>query len=260
MAPWILKFFPPHRVYVESFGGAASVLVRKARSYAEVYNDLDGEVVNLFRVIRDQGDELVRRISLTPFARDEFSCAYEACDDPIEQARRTTVRAFMGFGSAGASGQATGFRANSNRSGTTPARDWMNFPDALEAIVLRMQGVVIENRSALECMQQHDTPATLHYVDPPYVHSTRAIRGRAPSYRHELTDLGHEQLAQELRRLSGMVVVSGYPCDLYERLFEGWERHSCAAHADGARDRTEVVWINRACSEALRHSHGGLFA
>ncbi|WP_375592215.1 DNA adenine methylase [Chitiniphilus eburneus] len=257
LAPWIMQTFPSHRVYVEPFGGGASVLLQKARSRAEVYNDLDGEIVNLFRQLRDHGAEMVRRVSLTPFARDEFDTAYQASDDPIEQARRTLIRSFMGFGSAGASGQATGFRANSNRSHTTPAHDWANLPSAMEAIVARLRGVVIENRDAAACMQQHDSATTLHYVDPPYVHSTRNVRTRAPAYKHELTDDQHRDLATALHGLQGMVVLSGYPCALYDEIFSNWERFECAAHADGARDRTECLWINSRCAAALHTS--GLF-
>ena len=256
LAPWILQFIPIHRVYVEPFGGGASVLLRKDRSHAEVYNDLDGEVVNLFRVIREHGELLVSQVALTPFSRDEFQQAYEPSDDLIEQARRTLIRSYMGFGSAGASGQSTGFRANSNRAHKTPAHDWAGFPSALASIVDRFRGVVIENRDALQCMRQHDAKTTLHYVDPPYVHSTRNLRTRAPAYRHEMNDDDHRALAEGLRALRGMVVLSGYPCDLYDQeLFSDWERHECRALADGAKERTEVIWLNPACSEAL-HSYG----
>lgn len=252
LAPWVLKFIPAHRVYVEPFGGGASVLLRKERAHAEVYNDLDGEVVNLFRVIREHGELLVSQVALTPFSRDEFKQAYEPSDDPIEQARRTLIRSYMGFGSAGASGQSTGFRANSNRSHKTPAHDWAGFPSALASIVDRFRGVVIENRDAMQCMRHHDAAATLHYVDPPYVHSTRNLRTRAPAYRHEMSDDDHRQLAAVLRELRGMVVLSGYPCELYDlELFPDWERHECRALADGAKKRTEVIWLNPACIQAL---------
>lgn len=247
LAPWILRHLPAHRVYVEPFGGGASVLLQKPRSYAEVYNDLDGEVVNLFRVARDLGEELAQACELTPFARDEFTGAYETAGDPVEQARRTLVRSFMGFGSAGASGQVTGFRANSNRSGTTPAHDWMNYPTHLRAVVQRLRGVVIEQRDATTVMQTHDGDGTVHYVDPPYVHSTRGLRTRAPAYRHELTDDQHRDLAAALCKLRGMVVVSGYRCDLYDEMLNGWQRIDQAAHADGARDRVESLWLSPNC-------------
>jgi DNA adenine methylase len=249
LAPWIVSNLPPHRVYVEPFGGGASVLLRKPRSYAEIYNDLDGEIVNLFRTVRDHGELLAQACELTPFARGEFEISYDPAGDPIEQARRTLVRAYMGFGSAGASGQSTGFRANSNRSGTTPAHDWMNYPDHLRNNVQRLRGVVIENRDAITVMQTHDSDQTLHYVDPPYVHSTRNLRTRAPAYKHELSDSDHETLASTLKGLQGMVVVSGYRCDLYDQLFSGWQRIDHAAHADGAKDRIESLWSSPNCPQ-----------
>lgn len=243
LAPWIIANLPPHRVYVEPFGGGGSVLLRKPRSYAEVYNDLDGEMVNLFRVARDAGHKLREALRLTPFSRDEFVVSYDPSDNSFEQARRTVVRAFMGFGS-NAHNQKTGFRANSNRSGTTPAHDWANYPDALHGIIDRLRGVLIENRDALDLMPQHDSDQTVFYVDPPYVAETR---DKGNDYRHEMTNSDHERLAQLLHSLKGSVVVSGYGCELYDSLFAGWQRIERAAHADGARDRTEVLWLSPNC-------------
>ncbi|MBB3641139.1 DNA adenine methylase [Variovorax atrisoli] len=269
LAPWLQLFFPPHRVYVEAFGGGASVLLRKERSYGEVYNDLDGEVVNVFRVLRDRGDELLRVLTMTPFARAEFDLSYVRAEDPVEQARRTIVRSFQGFGSAAATGERSGFRANSNRSGTTPAHDWANLAGALPALVERLRGVVIENRDALAVAAHHDAPTTLHYFDPPYVHSTRSSKVRGTTtegrssgkaYRYEMDDDAHRDFALFAHGLEGMVIVSGYPSGLYEQLFEGWERFERPCFADGARSRTEVVWLNAACSEALSRARGGLFA
>lgn len=269
LAPWLHSFFPKHRIYVEPFGGGASVLLRKPRSYGEIYNDLDGEVVNVFKMLRDRGDELHQALFLTPFARDEFALSYEPATDPLEQARRTIARSFMGFGSTAATGENSGFRANSNRSGTTPAHDWANLADALPALVERLRGVVIENRDAMAVLAHHDAPDTLHYCDPPYVHSTRSTKvrgvvfqGRASgkAYRHELDDDGHRAFASAVHGLEGMVIVSGYPCQLYNELFGDWERFEREAYADGARARTEVVWLNAACSKALHRSRGGLFA
>lgn len=144
LAPWIISHFPTHRVYTEAFGGAASVLMRKPRSYGEVYNDLDGEIVGLFRILRgERSGELLSLLRLTPFSRVDFLESYEPSDDALEQARRTVVRSFMGFGSGAASGNKTGFRANSNRSGTTPAHDWANLPTSLAAVAERLQGVTL---------------------------------------------------------------------------------------------------------------------
>jgi DNA adenine methylase len=247
LAPWIIAHMPEHRIYVEPFGGAASVLLRKPRSYAEIYNDLDGEIVNLFRVARDNGPELKERLRMTPFAREEFLESYVPSLDPIEQARRTVVRSYQGFGSAAICGETSGFRANSNRSGTTPAHDWKNYPKAFPLIIERLRGVVIEQRPAVEVMTAHDSPDTLHYVDPPYVHSTRSEKKRSTvtrkAYRHEMSDQEHQQLAKFLEGLRGAVMVSGYPCALYDRIFSGWQRLERMARVDGAGARTEVLWL-----------------
>lgn len=262
LAPWIIEHLPPHETYVEPFGGAGSVLLRKSRAAAEVYNDLDDEVVTLFRVLRDrkQCAQLRRLLRMTPFARTEFREAYEPSEDPVERSRRLVVRSYMGFGSNAHASQAkghrsTGFRANSSRSGTTPAQDWANYPDALAAIFRRFAGVVIENRNAVEVMQQHDRPTTLHYVDPPYVHSTRA-QGNPYDlawrmYRHEMDDAAHVALVTFLRDLRGMVVLSGYPSRLYDDPLADWRRIERPALADGARPRVEVLWINPAAAAAL---------
>lgn len=253
LAPWIIAHFPKHRVYVEPFGGAASVLVRKPRAYAEVYNDLDADLVNLFGILRDapRATRLIEALKLTPFARDEFEAAYVDTDDALDRARRMIVRSFMGFGSDGTNSEwRTGFRANSNRSGTTPAHDWWNYPDCLAAIVERFSGVTIENRDACDCMQQHDVPNALHYVDPPYLHATRSTKSRRKSnggvaaYRHELSDDDHGRLLSVVRSLERGVVLSGYPHPMYDSALAAWRRDDIAAHADGARDRTEVLWIN----------------
>lgn len=241
LAPWIIQHMPAHRIYVEPFGGAASVLMRKPRSYAEVYNDLDDEVVNLFRVLRsDQADRLADLLRLTPFAAEEFADAYGATDDTVERARRTIIKAFMGFGSNSIH-RKSGFRSNSNRRGTTPARDWVNYPDQLAAAVERLRGVVILNRDACEVMAAHDGPETLHYVDPPYLPETR---DGGTDYAHEMTEAQHSDLLKFLRGLNGKVIVSGYPSDLYDESLHGWRRVQRKALADGARDRTEVLWLN----------------
>ena len=255
LADWIIQNMPEHRVYVEPFGGAASVLLQKARTYAEVYNELDGEIVNLFRVVRETATakRLKHMIDNTPFARLEFEESYLPTDEPVEQARRTLVRSFMGFGSAAASGAKTGFRANSSRLGTTPAMDWMHLGEALEFWCERLRGVVIENRDAIDCMLQHDSRKTLHLVDPPYVFETRSIGNPycKKGYRHEMTDEAHAQLAEALESLSGMVMLCGYRCDLYDSLYSGWQRIERNAFADGARPRVECLWFNDYAWQAI---------
>lgn len=263
LAPWILQFFPPHACYVEPFGGAAGVLLQKSRAYAEVYNDLDGDIVNFFRVLRDPvlRQDLIEACRLTPYARDEFEAAYEPTDDPLERARRTCIRAAMGFGSAGATKASTGFRTDTRRKYGTAQHNWVAYPDALGAVGERFAGVLIENRDAIAVIQDHDGPDTLHFVDPPYVHETRVMRARG-GYRHELDDAGHLALLEALQAVDGMVVLCGYRCELYDGALRSWERHETTARISAGRGtglRTEVVWLNPACSAALARSRGGLF-
>lgn len=274
LAPWLLQFFPPHRIYVEPYGGGGSVLMRKPRSYAEVYNDLDGEIVNVFQVLQDpkKAAALEKRLRLTPFARVEFFDAYvRRSRRGVEGARAAIIKSFMGFGSDAlrdviprgfrtrASTQAfslpTGFRANSNRSGTTPAHDWANYPIQVALFCQRLAGVVIERAPAINIIRTHDRAETLIYADPPYVQGTRRRMKKGVGrggYRFEMSDDDHRELATVLRAASGMVVLSGYPSALYDvELYPDWERHERQHLADGARQRTEVVWLNPACARAL---------
>lgn len=254
LAPWIISNFPPHRTYVEPFGGGGSVLMLKPRSFAEVYNDRWAVVVNVFRVLRDpaQAAALEASLRLTPFARDEFEETRAWADetgDPVEAARRTIFRSFAGFGSGSVNGDhSTGFRSNSNRTHTTPAHDWARYPDQVRLFVERLRAVVIENRPAVDVIAQQDHADTLFYVDPPYPHSTRNMRRGNANYAHEMTDADHAQLAEALHACRGMVVLSGYRCPLYEQLFGSWERRDVVALADGARARVECLWLNPAAA------------
>ncbi len=261
LAPWIISHFPKHRIYVEPYGGGASVLLQKDRSYSEVYNDLDGEIVNLFSIVRDRGPELKQALGLTPFAREEYRLSFVVSEDPLEQARRTVIRSFMGFGSnALCRAIKSGFRSCSNRSGTTPAHDWANFPRCLESLIERLQGVVIENYHADRIIRIHDKEDALFYIDPPYVHDTRSTKVHGHhGYTFEMTDEQHRSLAEVLHGVKGMVILSGYACALYDDLYGDWKRVERKAFADGARPRTEVLWFNDSAWIRKQKERGGLF-
>lgn len=261
LALWIVAHFPAHRCYVEPFGGGASVLLRKPRAEREVYNDLDEDVVTLFRVLRDAAgaERLIQQLKLTPFARTEFEDAYEPTTDDVERARRLIVRSYQGFGSSVFANHATGFRdyTREHKRSRYPAQDWANYPDALRAAVERFAAVVVDRRDAIEVIQRHDSPGTLFYVDPPYVLSTRAsVKGVRQKYAYELDDEYHAKLAGALKACAGMVVLSGYRCDLYERLYPDWQRTDKAAMADGANARTESLWVNPAVTAVSQFSLG----
>jgi DNA adenine methylase len=265
LAPWIMGFFPPHRRYVEPFGGAAGVLLQKPRAYAEVYNDLDGDVVNFFRVLRNPlaRARLIEQCSLTPYARAEFDQAWEPTTEPVERARRIAIRAQMGFGSVGASKGTTGFRIDTRRAYGTAQQLWAEYPAAIAAAGERFTGVLVENRPAIEVMRQHDGPDTLHFVDPPYMHGTRVLdAGKAGYYRHEMTDEQHGELLDALLELEGMVVLCGYPSSLYADRLASWTQFQVRARISAGRGtalRTECAWVNPACSAALEQREG-LFA
>lgn len=248
LAPWIVSHFPAHQCYVEPFGGAASVLLRKNRASLDVYNDLDRSVVTLFRLLRDQPAELIRRIELTPFSRDDFDLAQDFSlppADDVDLCIRLLIRSHMGFSSAGSAGrgghQKTGFRARGIRAGTTPPENWRRFPPILREVAERMQGVVIEQRPALDLIEMHDDPGTLFYLDPPYLPETRDA---GVDYNHEMTAEDHTGLLATIRGLAGKVVLSGYPSDVYDAALPGWWRFERDTHAEGARPRTEVIWTN----------------
>lgn len=258
---WVIAQFPAHRIYVEPFGGGASVLLQKPPSVSEVYNDLDGDIVNLFRVLRDsvQCADLRRRLELTPFARAEFEAAYQSSPEPVEQARRLMIRSWMGIGCG--SHNKTGFRSNVTSSNNpSVAGVWKKVVDHLPVIVERLRAVTLENRPAVEVIQGHDSPSTLFYVDPPYPLSTRPGSGKR--YAHEMSDDEHRRLAEVLRSVQGKVVISGYPCALYDQeLYPDWTRREHHASTNGSSSgRTEVVWLSPNAAQVPAMSDLPLFA
>lgn len=254
LADWVMQFFPPHDTYVEPFGGAAGVLLQKPRSYSEVYNDLDSTIVNVFRVLQDPATALLlkRKLESTPYAREEFELAYQHTSDPVESARRTLIRASMGFGSAGATKHKTGFRVDTAREYSTSAHLWPRLPQELLLFTERLKGVLIENKPAVDVIKNHDRSNTLFYVDPPYRFDTRQMGNHRHYYNHEMTDDQHQELLQELIKLDGMVVLSGYDSEQYNDTLTDWTRHATSARISswrGTGTRTEMVWVNPRCAE-----------
>jgi DNA adenine methylase len=245
IADWVIRHFPAHKLYVEPFGGAASVLLAKPRSPGEVYNDLNSEVVNVFRVLRDpeQAERLKTVIELTPFALDEYLSCWEPVDDPIEKARRMIFRSFAGIGSDSVF-RNNGFRySRQNKSGTVPAQGWMRYPSAIETFTQRLQGVVINNLDAFEILRKYDDRDTLFYIDPPYISSTR--QSGSVHYDHELgTKDEHQALSNLLHSLKGTVVLSGYDSPLYRKLFSDFSFTSRSAKAGAGARRVECLWLS----------------
>ncbi|MDR1350853.1 MAG: DNA adenine methylase [Zoogloeaceae bacterium] len=246
IAPWIIEHMPKHRVYVEPFGGAASVLLRKPRSKIEVYNDLDDEIVGLFRILQSpaQCQRLVRLLKRTPYARREFEIAFQSTDDPLIRAQRAIIRAYMSFHHTALfnSGKNTFADARHRHGGHSKSSEWSTYPRHLVSVCRRLAGALIENRPAQDVIRVQDTHDALFFVDPPYVHSTRDQGAR---YRCEMNDAEHVQLLAQLAAVQGRVMITGYASDLYDDLLTDWQRltRKHYAAASGPVSRTEVLWI-----------------
>jgi DNA adenine methylase len=242
IAPWVVSYFPHHKIYAEPFCGAASVLLHKRRSWCEYLNDMDEELINLFRVLQDKdsAEALIHLLSVTPYARGEYVLAHEPTTDPVERARRLCILSYMGHSSVSTHGGASGFRYRTHQAHTDPGHHWRDYPAHLAAVVDRLRGVIVENRPALEIIPLVDSPDTLFYVDPPYPESTRLTFG---AYRHEMTDDEHTTLSDCLKGMSGYVIVSGYRCDLYDSLYGDWHRVERQTIGDGG-PRTECLWVS----------------
>lgn len=200
----------------------------------------------------ESSQALIAVCALTPYSREEFTHAYGHSEDPVERARRLVVRATMGFGSAGATKGKTGFRLDTRRNSATAQAIWARQPDNLAAVASRFTGVLVENRDAVTCMKDHDTPSTLHFVDPPYIHDTRVEVAKNSAYRFEMTDAEHITLLDCLRQLSGMVIVCGYDSKLYNDALSDWKcitRTTSANGRAGSVQRTECLWINPAAQK-----------
>lgn len=251
LAPWILSLMAPHAKYVEPYAGAASLLLSKPPARFEVLNDLSGEVVNLFRVIRDRGDELARRIELTPYAQAEFELSYDPATEAVEQARRTLVRCQMAFGPTAISGHRTGWRSKASTVNGDFARQWAGQGDIVRQAAERLRGVVIDQRDALDVMRDHDSTATLHFVDPPYLPEVRTHHNGKGAYAHEMTAEDHEAMLEAVTHLDGMVMVCGYESELYRNRLRDWKMHRRVTQADQAVKRLECLWMNFESSPEL---------
>lgn len=246
---WLLPLLPQCHHYCEPFGGSAAVLLNRPPSPIETYNDLDGEVVNFFRVLREQKEHLVEVIGLTPFSREEFHIACQPLEKGVsnlERARRFFIRARQvrtGLAQTASLGRWANCKNTSRAGMSGVVSRWLGSIEQLPGIAERLLRVQIENRPALEVIALYDSPQTLFYCDPPYVHQSR---GDAKAYGYEMTDGDHVRLAAGLSKIKGQCVLSGYHNDLYNDLYKDWRRiEAPAKHCHSVKKtRQEVLWIN----------------
>lgn len=240
IADWIGGFLPPHEIYLEPFFGSGAVFFRKAPARLETINDIDENVVNLFRVLREQPEQLAALIELTPWARDEYYSSYEKTGEPVEDARRFLVRCWQAFGTMTAA--RTGWRHSATGRSSVMPQQWNRLPDKLEAAATRLKDAQIENMDAVQLIKKYNDPRCLIYADPPYTPETR----RKNIYAQEMTTEQHIQLLEALRAHSGSVVLSGYANEIYDNMLHDWKRVEKRALAERGQTRTEILWIKNA--------------
>ncbi len=245
---WLLPLLPAAHHYCEPFAGSAAVLLNREPSPVETYNDLDGEVVNFFRVLRDHSEELTRAIALTPFSRQEFymSLAYDETQGSVERARRFFVRARQvrtGLAQTASLGRWANCKNTSRGGMSGVVSRWLGSIKTLPNVAERFLRVQIENRPAIEVINLYDDPNTLFYCDPPYPHTSR---GDSKAYAYEMVDSEHETLAKVLMNCKGKVAISGYRCELMNSLYSSWERVDAAEKMCHSvkKPRREAVWLN----------------
>ncbi|MHB1938646.1 MAG: DNA adenine methylase [Acidobacteriaceae bacterium] len=246
---WLLPLLPACHHYCEPFAGSAAVLLNRQPSPVETYNDIDGEVVNFFRVLRDQKEALIEKIGITPFSREEFYYSVSknpAGVDDLERARLFYVRARQartGLAQTASLGRWANCKNTSRAGMSGVVSRWLGAVDDLPHIAERLLRVQIENRPAVEIVRLYDDAKTLFYCDPPYVHISRTDK---KAYGYEMTDAEHRNLAYALNRCKGKVVVSGYACDMMDELYKGWKCKSAPEKMCHSvkKNRTEAVWMN----------------
>src|SRR5207249_482565 len=255
---WLLPLLPACHHYVEPFAGSAAVLLNREPSPVETYNDIDGEVTNFFRVLRDRKEKLVEQIGLTPFSREEFyrALSEENVANDVERARRFFVRARQvrtGLAQTASIGRWANCK-NTSRAGMSGVISrWLGAIEALPLIAQRLLRVQIENRPAIDVIRLYDSKQTLFYCDPPYIHVTR---GDSKAYSNEMTDDQHRELAEVLNQVRGRVALSNYDCPLMDKLFPRKRWHKLVGplrtiHSTKGK-RTEVLWTNYDPSEESR--------
>jgi DNA adenine methylase len=252
-ARWIIERFASHRVYVEPFGGAANVLLRKVKSQVEVYNDLDSRIVNFFRILRDQDKfaEFQRMCALTPYAREEFVRLIDVAEpqDDIERAWWFFVRCRQALGGLGMSKltpNSWSASIRTRRNLPEGVSKYLSAIEGLENIVTRFREVMVECRPAIEMFRKYDSAETLFYVDPPYLPETRHA-GLAATYGVEMKREDHQNLLDAIKSLKGKVLLSGYDSDLYSKALKSWNRAELVGKShltNSGQTRVEVLWMN----------------
>ncbi len=248
---WLLPLLPKCHHYCEPFAGSGAALLNREPSPVETYNDIDGDVANFFRVLRDRHEELIRAIALTPFSREEYHRAIYGSTQgvsEVERARRFYIRARQtrtGLAQTASLGRWANCKDTSRAGMSGVVSRWLGGIDALDDIAQRLIRAQIENRPAIDVIRLYDNSGTLFYCDPPYLHATR---GDAKAYGFEMDEGQHRELAEAVNECRGKVAVSGYDHPLMAKLFPArrWFKtigQDKTNHSTKGT-RQEVLWTN----------------
>lgn len=240
MAKEIVELMPPHRSYLEPFFGSGAVLFNKPPSAIETVNDIDGDIVNFFMVLREEPEKLAEAIRLTPYSREVFNDAHEnRGSSSFDRAYRFAIRSKMGHGFK--TYQKTGFKIDVfAREKSYCVSCWNRMPRDLLDAAHRLKGVQIEQKPALEVIRKFNHENVLIYADPPYLLDTRGGK----QYRYEMTETDHLDLLEALLQHKGTVILSGYPHEMYDRELKGWNKIARKSYNQNSDQRTEVLWCN----------------
>ena len=238
IANWICDMIPTHEVYLEPFFGGGAVFFNKQPARIETINDLSNEVVNYFQVLRNNADELIQLIELTPYSREEYNKSFEYTQNNIERARRFAVRCCQGFGCSNK--YKNGWRSGIGKLSPSPAKFWNKFPDVLKEATARLKNAQIENQNALELIQRYNREEVFVYIDPPYPLNTR----KNFLYEYEMSEEEHIALLEALLQFKGKVMISSYENELYDNLLKGWIKAHKNTTAESSIKRTETVYMN----------------
>lgn len=245
IAGQLAELIPPHHSYVEPFFGSGAVLFKKKPSDIETINDLDSDVVNLFRCIQKDSERLARLVITTPFSREEYDKQFETpdgavCIDAYERAAGFLIRCWQGHGFR-TNGYKVGWKNDvQGRERMYALWNWYRLPEWVIEIAERLRKVQIENRPALEVIERFNYSSVFMYIDPPYLLGTRAGK----QYRHEMSDADHEELLKVLLQSKAKIMISGYESDMYNNYLKDWNKKNFDSCAEHGKPRKEVVWMN----------------
>lgn len=243
IAKQLADLIPAHHSYVEPFAGSLALLFHKPPSDIETINDLDNDVTNLFSCIQEDAEKLARLIMTTPYSRQMYDDAFK--DTPIKADRyhkacQFLIKCWQGHGFR-TNGYKVGWKHDvQGRERMYALWSWYRLPEWIIEIADRLRMVQIENRPAIEVIERFDYGNVFIYLDPPYLLGTRTGK----QYKHEMSDVDHEELLQTILKSRAKIMISGYESEMYNSYLRGWEKRQFKSCAEHSGSRTEVVWMN----------------